>query len=174
MITPKRMRPGMAPGYGIAKDDAGLMEWSWAEGQLRESKNYWICSTRPDGRPHAVPVWGCWQDGALYFGSDPEAVKTRNLMANPNVVVHLESGDEVVILEGTVTRYGFGSTDTERAAEQPLLEAIAADWTRKYPAFPQTADDMRKGLFLVMRPSSALAWLESSYPKTATKFVFER
>ncbi|MFN8530276.1 MAG: pyridoxamine 5'-phosphate oxidase family protein [Anaerolineae bacterium] len=168
MNLPQRMRPNMAAGYGISKADEGLMEWSWADEQLKQSKNYWICSTRPDGRPHAAPVWGAWHDGALYFGSDRQAVKARNLAANPQVVMHLESGDDVVIVEGTVREYKFGS----ELGEQALLETLAADLTRKYPAFPQTPDEMRKNMLLVLKPSSALAWLEKSYPNTATKFVF--
>ncbi len=34
----------------------------------RQIPNYWICTTRPDGRPHSIPVWGFWLDGGLYFG----------------------------------------------------------------------------------------------------------
>jgi len=53
-----------------------------------------------DGLPHAVPVWGVWVDGALYFGTDRRSRKARNLATNQGAVVHLESGDDAVILEG--------------------------------------------------------------------------
>ena len=93
-------RPFIAKSYGIAAGDAGLMDWSWVDAQMANSRNYWIGSTRPDGRPHVSPVWGVWLGGALYFGGDVQARRSRNLAANPQVVAHLESGDEVVMIEG--------------------------------------------------------------------------
>ena len=69
-------------------------------------RSYWVTTTRADGRPHAMPVWGLWLDGALWFSSDPDSVKGRNLAARPDAVVHLESGDEVCILDGRVRRVG--------------------------------------------------------------------
>ena len=47
-----------------------------------------------------MPAWGAWVDGALYFDGSPETRRGRNLAQNSSIVVHLESGDEVVILEG--------------------------------------------------------------------------
>src|SRR5574338_202738 len=99
---PKCERPGITQTYGISRDPAGMMEWTWVEDQLTKSRNYWIASVTPDGKPHVAPVWGVWIDGALYFGSERESRKSKNLLANPNAVVHLESGDDTVILEGAV------------------------------------------------------------------------
>ncbi len=56
---------------------------------------------RPDGRPHAAPAWGVWLAGRVCFSTSPGSVKARNLAAHPRVVVHLESADNVVIIEGT-------------------------------------------------------------------------
>ncbi len=67
-------------------------------------RNYWVCTTRADGRPHAMPVWGLWLDDAVLFSTDPESVKARNLAARPDVVVHLESGDDVVVVDGRAER----------------------------------------------------------------------
>ena len=46
----------------------------------------WVCSTRPDGRPHAMPVWALWIDGALWFSTDPSSYKARNLARSPEGV----------------------------------------------------------------------------------------
>jgi Pyridoxamine 5'-phosphate oxidase len=43
-----------------------------------------------------------WFDDAFFFGTDPNSRKARNLRANPEIVVHLESGDDCVILKGVV------------------------------------------------------------------------
>src|SRR3990172_9478444 len=100
---PKASRPHV-PGYGIPESTDGMLAWSWVEERMAKPKNYWVATTRPDGRPHTVPVWGVWVDGTLHFGGGPDTVWSRNLAANPNVAVHLESGSEVIIFEGVVER----------------------------------------------------------------------
>jgi hypothetical protein len=42
-----------------------LLPWSHAVERLEKAINYWVCIMRPDGRPHAVPVWGMWVEGAF-------------------------------------------------------------------------------------------------------------
>jgi len=59
---PKAGRPYMPEGYGLPKNDKGLLPWRYAAERLTEALNYWICSVRPDGRPlffrglHALDV----------------------------------------------------------------------------------------------------------------------
>ncbi len=62
--------------------------------------NYWIGTCRPDGRPHVSPIWGVWLDGFLFFDGSPETRRGKNIARNPNITVNLESGSDVVILEG--------------------------------------------------------------------------
>jgi PPOX class probable F420-dependent enzyme len=93
------------PGYGIAaaEDGAGLLPWSWAEARLTSSRNYWVVTTRPDGRPHAMPVWAVWDDGALWFSSAVGSRKVRNLRRDPRCVVTTEDGQQPVVVEGRAT-----------------------------------------------------------------------
>src|SRR3954465_8188494 len=93
-------RPVTPRGYGIATGDDGQLPWSWVERECTRARNYWICTTRPDGRPHAMPGGGLWLDGAVWFSPDPGSTKARTFAARPDAVVHLESGAEVVVLEG--------------------------------------------------------------------------
>jgi len=151
-VEPQRSRPGFGPGYGISEQDEGMLGWSWAEERLVASRNYWIVTSGDQG-PAAAPVWGVW-DGALYFGTNPESQKGRNLSRDPRVVVHLESGDEVVILYGVIAREDL---------PEPLVDAYDA----KYDYRPQHT----QGWF-VLRPQRAVAWVERDYPKTATRFDF--
>src|SRR5579883_2552413 len=96
-LEPQAERPGIDRAYGIQAGAEGLLPWHWAEERLIGSRNYWVCTTRPDGRPHAMPVWGVWSDGAFFFSTGADSVKGRNLAANPALTVHLESGDECVV-----------------------------------------------------------------------------
>ena len=69
--------------------------------RLIAERNMWFTTVRADGRPHMVPLWFVWFEEKLYFCVQPDSVKVRNLVQNPNVVVSLEDGSSVVICEGT-------------------------------------------------------------------------
>ena len=51
-------------GYGLggAPADGSALPWSDVVEWLTAARNYWVCTTRADGRPHAMPVWGLWMD----------------------------------------------------------------------------------------------------------------
>src|SRR5947209_13693831 len=90
---PQSSRPHM-PGYGLPKGNKGLLPWSWAEQRLKQSHNFWISTTRPDGRPHTMIVWGLWLDGVFYFSSGRRSRKAKNLAANPRCVICTEKAHE--------------------------------------------------------------------------------
>lgn len=71
-----------------------------AEERLRQAAIVWIASVRPDGRPHLVPVWFAYLDGAIYLAVAPASVKARNLAESPRAVLALEDGVQPVIVEG--------------------------------------------------------------------------
>lgn len=162
LIIPQASRPKMKD-YGIHEATDGLLEWAWVSEQLKKSQNYWICSTRPDGRPHAAPVWGVVLEDIIYFGSSKSAVKTRNLQASSQVVVHLESGDECVIIEGTAIEI----------TDLATLEKMASAYPSKYPAFKPTAQELQANMNYAVKPHIVMAWRESDFPRTATRWVFE-
>ena len=59
-----------------------------------------LSTTRPDGRPHALPTWFWWDDGRLYFITARQTQKARNLRREPWVVAHFGDGDDVLFVEG--------------------------------------------------------------------------
>lgn len=156
MTEPTASRPRFPKGYGIAADAKGMLPWSWADERLVASRNYWIVTTRPDGRPHAMPVWGLWLDGAVHWGSSPSSVKAKNVAHDPRVAVHLESGDEVVILEGEAEAFA-------------LDDRLADAYREKYEYRP---DPSEGGGWFRLRPRVGFAWTEKDYPRTATRFDF--
>lgn len=160
---PLAQRPAMQE-YGISSEPEGLLPWSYASQQLAAARNYWIGSTRPDGRPHAAPVWGVWVDETFYFGTGPGSVKARNLAANPALVVHLESGDDVVILEGEAQWLPAVDADLwQRIADQ---YAVKYDGFRPDPPSPQ-------GPFIALRPRIAFGWQERDFVRSATRWSFD-
>jgi len=143
-------RPRFSPSYGISESDDGLLTWDWALEHLAASRNYWISTTREDGRPHAMPVWGVVHEGSLWFGSG--GVKAENLARTGRLVAHTESGDEVVILEG-------------RAETADVSDELRDAYEAKYDFRPEQAQ------MWVVRPTLAFAWRERDYPQSATRFL---
>ena len=75
-----------------------LLPWSWAQQRLEAARAFWIATSRPDGRPHCRPMWGVWLADGWRFSTG--SLARHNLVANPQITVHLDSGTEVVIVEG--------------------------------------------------------------------------
>ena len=161
----RRIRPNM-PQYGIfAEQTAGMLTWAWVSRQMETSRNYWICTSRPDGNPHAAPVWGVWLDGAFYFGTDRRSVKARNIRSSSQAVVHLESGDETLIFEGVLI---------ESVESAELKAQIDRAYAQKYPPYdPANEEDSGAGMRYRLLPRKVMAWLESDYPNTVTYWLFD-
>jgi general stress protein 26 len=154
-------RPAMPEGYGLAVSTEGsLIQWSWVEAQMTVSKSYWVGTVGANGRPHIMPVWGMWFEGAFYFGTDAKSRKARNLALSPNIAVHLESGDDAVILEGIA----------ERVTDSGFLERFSDAYKVKYEYRPDLNDPVTATYMLV--PRVVFAWRESNFPEAATRWVF--
>lgn len=161
--APQASRPGMPEGYGIATGEDGRLPWAWATERMAAAKNYWIVTVRPDGRPHAMPVWGVSFNETVYFSTDPKSRKGLNLAANPALVIHLESGDEAVVLEGTA------ATVSDPAELERFDDAYAAKYGGIRPA-----RDMPGSSFYRLEPAVAFGWAETSFPTSATRWTFPR
>lgn len=167
MSEPTPACPHM-PGYGLEGATSAPGErlpWSRVSELLAAARCYWVCTTRPDGRPHAVPVWGLWLDNVFYFSTSRRSRKARNIAANPNVVVHLESGDPAVILEGTATDI----------ADPPLLARFAEVYEAKYdwrPGDGGWAEFLRGSAVYAVRPRVGFTFQED-LANTATRWRFE-
>jgi len=158
---PKPSRPRI-PEYGIPKTAKGMLPWSFVDERMAAARSYWVSTTRPDGRPHARPVDGVWLDGALAFGGSDKVIWVRNLEANPQVSLHLDSGEEVVILEGKAERM--------LDAAHPLATRVLQASKKKYPQYYPGAGTPPFRPFWMLRPEIAFAWTLSGFPKTATRF----
>jgi Pyridoxamine 5'-phosphate oxidase len=91
------------PGYGSDPvDDAlELLPWSWAEGELQASQNFWFVTLWPDGRPQATPIWGVWDDDDLFwFTCVVGARKALNIANDPRCTVTTEDARHPVVLNG--------------------------------------------------------------------------
>lgn len=145
------------PALYQLKPRTQYLPWSHAVERLEKAKNYWICTVRPDGRPHSIPVWGFWLENAFYFGTARETRKEKNLTANPALAVHLESGDDVVILEGVAAEI----------KDDAILKKLDAASRGKYQ-MPLMI--MPESVLYRVCPRVVLAWTEKGFPKDATRW----
>ena len=147
------------PGYGVGRTRRGLLSWTAAARRLARSHNYWLVTTRPDGRPHAMPIWGLWLGDRFYFSSGRRSRKTRNLAANPRCIVCTERADEAVIVEGTAAP----------VADAAVLASLARPYQRKYR--PWTLDPALGPIYEV-RPRVVFGVFERTFPRSATRWTF--
>jgi general stress protein 26 len=123
MIEPKVSRPHWPDALQKSSDDTtGLKPWSWALERLEKSHNYWIATSRPDGRPHLMLVWGIWWQDAFWFSSGPRTRKAKNIAADPHCVIGTEKADEAVILEGVA----------EEIKDRSIWKQVAQIYNAKY------------------------------------------
>lgn len=134
-------RPEKLRMFG-AVSEVDELAWDSVEQQLETAGTYWVVA-RGDGHPHPRPVWGVWIEDELFL-SIGSPVISRELAADPLVTVHLDSGTDVVVVEGTAAI----------AAADALSSAIAL-YDRKYD---WSYDIAEYGPFTVVTPSAVMAW----------------
>ena len=144
------------------------LPWKWAAERLTRARNYWIATTRPDGQPHSRPVWGIWLDDTFYFSTG--SLAASNLVTRPAITVHLESGSQVVIIEGVA----------EPVSDIVLVEQVVSLYNQKYN---WNVDPYNlPGPFYAVRPQVAFGWHfdeselnpESTGLGTATRWRFKQ
>lgn len=137
--------------FGLPAPAGELLPWSWAEQRLVAARNYWIVTVRPTGVPHARPVWGVWRTSTFWFSTG--SLARHNLAANPEITVHLESGDEVVIMEGTARRVA----GAELAPALPDYNA-KYNWSARATEEGVTDDDGAAGPAYAVAPRVVFGW----------------
>ena len=139
-------------------DTKGLLSWDWVTERLNLLRQFRV---RPDGRPHAMPIWCVWYNGTFYFSTGTKSRKYKNLSANPQAVIHLESGAETVIFEGTVE---------EISPEPASFEPFADVYETKYPGYrPEVNPDE---IYYRLVPRTVIAWTEESFPGSSTRWQY--
>jgi PPOX class probable F420-dependent enzyme len=102
----------------------GVGDRTPAEEHLARDLVLWLGTTRPDGRPHVIPIWFAWDGSLISLYSKPHAQKVRNLEHNPSAMVAVgqpEDDMDVDLIEGRAD-----------LLPQPTAEVIAPGYFDKY------------------------------------------
>lgn len=92
--------------------------------RLQHEQIIWLTTVRADGMPTPTPVWFHWDGAQVLIFSQPNALKVRNIRANPHVALHFHTdaeGGDVAILLGTA-----------QINEPPVAAAQLAAYLAKY------------------------------------------
>ena len=155
---PEATRP-IVPGYELSAKKKDLLPWRWAADRLKDSRQYWIATTRPDGQPHLMVIWGVWLDESFWFSAGAASRKARNLAANPKCVIGTDDAARAVILEGSVEIVD---------AQNERFRKFAQAYQKKYKW------DVRETVQSVyrFRPRVGFGLYEKKFEETATRWVF--
>jgi hypothetical protein len=102
--------------YGSA-----ALDWDRARAALSRTTDevtHFLGTCRPDGTPHAAGVGAQWIDGYLYFTSNPDTRKSRDLAVNPLCTMSVRLPGIDLVLDGSA----------ERVIDAETLERVAAGY----------------------------------------------
>ncbi len=117
------------------------LEWQWVEDRLREAGTFWVAAVS-DGYPHPRPVWGVWYLDLLHLSIGTPSVH-RGLLTDSRLTVHLDSGTDVVIIEGRA------AAASRTSAEVLQVYDSKYDWTY---------DVEQYGNLTELHPETIVAW----------------
>jgi hypothetical protein len=155
---PEITRPTV-PGHEFSAKKSRLLSWKWAGKRLNKSRQYWIATTRLDGAPHLMIIWGLWLDESFWFSTGSASRKARNLAANPRCVIGTDDAAKAVILEGVAE----------------LIDAKSAEYKKFAKAYEKKYEwNVGETTQLVyrFRPTVGFGLFEKKFEKTATRWVF--
>jgi hypothetical protein len=132
---------------------ADVLEWDEVADRFGAAQNWWVSTSSQELGPHAVPVWGVALDGALAFYGEESSRRSRNLAADPRVVLHLESGADVLIVHALARDVGPAHTHPRACAlyAEKYSHPSDAEWLPDAPGMA----DVR---LWRAEPQRAMAW----------------
>lgn len=155
-MIPPPSRPVMPPDYGVPASLEGTLPWSWVEDRMREARLYWLATLHPAGRPHLMPNWGAWVQGAFMFSTSPLTRKARNLAQLPLLSVGVQDGQHAVVIEGQIAL----------TSDAALLQQMDDSYEAKY--------GLREGVSAAFRLTPHKAFALGDFPHTPTRWQFPR
>ncbi len=103
--------------------DLAPIPWSVAQEALEQNESQartpFLCTTRPDGRPHAAGIGALWDTGKVYFTSGAGTQKSRDLARDPRCSIAWTLDGIDLVIEGSAVRV------TDEATLQRLAKHYA-------------------------------------------------
>lgn len=110
----------------LRRDDA-----EWAREHLANDVVGWLTTVAPDGTPQSSVISFLWEGDTIFFYSQPDTPKLRNIARSPLVSFHLQSdpyGDHLLIIEGTAAEDRTIPPSDEQAAYRAKYREPLEHW----------------------------------------------
>lgn len=85
------------------------------ESLLQKEEIIFIATTKADGSPHIAPIWFVYHKGKIWFETDKDTVKFKNIQ-KLNKIAFCFGGRETYIIEGSVKWF------TEKELDFPIRQ----------------------------------------------------
>jgi hypothetical protein len=110
-------------------------------------------------------VWGIWWQDAFWFSTGPRTRKSKNIAADPHVVIGTEKADEAVILEGTA----------EEIKDRSAWKELAQIYNSKYGGDVEPLLMASAGCVFRVKPQMAFGQDEhaENFTDAATRWQFQ-
>jgi hypothetical protein len=109
-------------------------------------------------------VWGAVVSRDLYFFSERRTVKARHVAANPHVAVHLESAEDVVIVQGMLSDLGIPREYSD------VMRALDAKYASPEDARYLPTADPDFDVLWRLRPHRAMLWRLDQYDASQARW----
>ena len=160
---PRIDRPEIPGEYGLSRATE-YVTWDHVASRLAVALAYWLGTIGPTGRPSVRPVDGVFVDGTLFIGGSPETAWVRHVQTHPDVSIHLDGLDDVVIVDGRAEVLG--------SVEAGVAGRLATASNAKYPQYGMTPAFYRKNGAIAVHIRKVVAWTDIS--RDPTRFRFDR
>ena len=130
---------------------------------MAAAHDYWLATVGDGGRPHVMPVWGLWRDGAVWFSSGLRSRKARNLAADPRCAVTTDDAHDPVVVEGVAGRV------TDSGELRAFADAVDAKYATSYGV--EFYDPAVNGVWRVP-PAKAIGLRQDDFTGSPTRWTF--
>jgi hypothetical protein len=152
----------------VASDGPKGLSWPEVLELLAPARSYWLGTTNGDGSPHATPVWGVVTQEDFYIYSERSTAKARNLAIDNRALVHLESGEVVLIIHGCLD-------DVGRPGQSPdVMGALRVKYDASEDEQYLPSRDESFDILYVLRPKKALSWNLSDYENSQRRWTMSQ
>lgn len=142
MLDPTASVP-RSPDF-LTRGTGPRLPWSWAVERLVAERNYWVATVTGSGLPHVRPVWGVYFEDSVHLSIG--AAGFRKGESSRQVSIHVDSGVDVVIIDGVAEQITDAATRRRAAAVfNPKYEMAAGADFVNFRVTPRVAWGWRDG-----------------------------
>ncbi|MFB6284646.1 MAG: pyridoxamine 5'-phosphate oxidase family protein [Halobacteria archaeon] len=112
----------------------------------------------PDGFPHVVPVWHACIDDAVYFDTDEDSVKVRNVRETGVGAGVVDDGSKYTELRGVLIQGKASVVEDEDEREKVLLHNLDKYFDGEIPEMVRQRNEMVDRVSIKLEKDHVTSW----------------